>query len=380
MKDRGGCESGGARWAGLLAGVLAVMAAVVIGCGSGGGSNIAPFAGVWVANPGGPDVLHFSGAQINQFRGVFNLPPATLLTTRFISPQDTLFDSAGGLWVVDGGSGRGAAAAVYNFAAAQLANLNSNSAPTPAFVATAPFNFVFPQFAAFDGAGNLWVTDSGGNQILEFTKEQLASPTHVATSPNAVLSSLSFSAPLGMAFDAAGNLWVANNGTTPSIIEIAAATLAAASGPTAVVPIKVLTSTLVDGFQTINNPWGMLFDVNGNLWFTNEQSNVGVCSGTIVEFTAAALAAPGIFIAPPPNVVITPASAGGNMSLCDPNGIAMNSAGDITVANAGNNSLAEYTAQQLMSSGATVPNLLVVGVATTLQSPAGLVYGPLSLH
>jgi len=115
------------------------------------------------------------------------------------------------------------------------------------------------------------------------------------------------------------------------------------------------------------------------MWFTNEQTSVGVCSGTVVEFTAASIAAGGS-LKPTPNVAITQALTSTIESLCDPNGITMNSAGDLTVANAANNSLVEYTAQQIKTSGETVPNLLITGTATTLTTPAGLTYGPLSLQ
>jgi large repetitive protein len=260
--------------------------------------------------------------------------------------------------------------------------LNSTPNPAPTFIigpaaGSLPF-FAFPQFGAFDSSNNLWISDSTNNAIFEFTAAQLASAAGVATSPSAILTSASFNGPLGIVFDSADNLWVANNGGT-TIIAIAAATLTGVSGITPVAPVTTLNTSLVSGFQTIQNPWALLFDANENLWLDNEQTTVGSCSGTVVEFKFASITGGGT-ITPAPNVVITPAAVNSTESLCDPNGLTMNTLGNITVANAGNSSLAEYTATQITTSGALVPNLFLDGANTGLNAPAGLIYGPLSLQ
>jgi hypothetical protein len=85
-------------------------------------------------------------------------------------------------------------------------------------------------------------------------------------------------------------------------------------------------------------------------------------------------------------VVLTQTAIAGTESLCDPNGISMTSAvapatvGNISVANAGNNSVSEYLADQITASGSPTPNLFIIGGATTLRAPTGLSYGPLSLE
>src|SRR5208337_4077170 len=80
-----------------------------------------------------------------------------------------------------------------------------------------------------------------------------------------------FNGPLGIAFDASGNLWVENNGGT-TIVEIAAAVVNAAVGVSTPVIATTLNNTVPPpgGLDTINNPWGILFDANGNMWITNE--------------------------------------------------------------------------------------------------------------
>jgi DNA-binding beta-propeller fold protein YncE len=316
---------GSSRVSGLVAAMGAVMMLAAIGtlgCGGGGGnSGVAPFAGVWVANSGAPAALHFPGTDLN-FGGTFPFPPIPRLNSAlFVSPQDTLFDSNNNLWVVDGGAndGKGTGAAVFRFLFNQVISLNTNSAPAPNFIIKALLpvggtTFVFPQFAAFDAACDLWVSDSGANVIFKFSTAQLSSASGVGLTPAAILTNTAppaaqaFKGPLGIAFDGAGNLWVDNNGGT-TIVEIAAAVLNAAAGTTQVLAQTVLNS---DGgaIPSINNPWGILFDSSGNLWITNEQltAPTGAPDGTVVKFTAASIAGGGI---------ITPAPIPCGDDLCD---------------------------------------------------------------
>jgi hypothetical protein len=394
------------RLTGLITAVGAVMILIAIGsigCGGGGGSGVTvPFAGVWVANGAAPtNVLHFPGADFSA-GGNLPYPPTPRLTTTFVTPQDTLFDSSANMWVVDGGDGTGVGAAVYRFLFSQLTNLKSIPNPTPNFlikaISGAP-KFTFPQFAAFDSAGNLWVSDSATNPIakdemgaiFKFSTAQLGSGAGFSGTPAAVFTNPAvgpgiFNGPIGIAFDSSGNMWVNNNGAgTPSgttIVEIAAAVVNAASGVSTPAIATTLTTNIPPpgGLATINNPWGILFDSSGNMWITNEQLSVAVppaCSGSVVEFTQAAISGGGI-ITPPANVVITQTTVAGRSSLCAPMGITMNAAGDIVVSNFG--WLSQYDASQITSTGNPAPHTLVAGLATLLNLPAGLTYGPLSLR
>ncbi len=262
--------------------------------------------------------------------------------------------------------------------------------PSPAFIIASPLPapiFNFPQFGVFGGGHILWVSDSANNVILKFSAAQLASPTRTALTAAAMLQGAlpgTFNGPLGMAFDSGGNLWVANN-TGNTIVKISAVQLAAASGPVnPITPVVTLTSSTApaSGLQSINNPWGLLLDSNNNLWFTNEQVSVGKCSGSVVEISATNAAA-GIST---PTVELTQTAINGTESLCDPNGISMSAAiapasvGNISVANAQNSTVAEYTASQITSSGAPTPSFFIDGPATKLNIPTGLSYGPLSLE
>jgi streptogramin lyase len=361
-----------------VSGIMAVIAAIAFGCG-GGTTQIVPFAGVWVANAGGADALHFSGAEVH-FTGSSNIPPKTVLNSiTLTSPQDTLFDSSFGMWVVDGGAndGKGSKAALYHYVAAQLGSLNTTSNPAPAIVIkSASFNF--PQFAALDSSGNLWVSDSANNEIFKFSKAQATTPSAVSLVPAATLTNAAFNGPLGIAFDSGGNLWIENNNGT-TIVEVDGRVLAGATGMTAVALATTLNSSAAGGLQTIKNPWGLVFDSSGDLWITNEQLSVSPCSGSVVEFLKAQITGGGN-LTPFPNVVLKQIAVGGTFSLCDPNGITMNAAGTIVVANAAGNSLSEYSSAQIGASGNPTPKLFINGSVTKFNFPTGLTYGPLELQ
>src|SRR5260370_26202581 len=160
---------------------------------------------------------------------------------------------------------------------------------------------------------------------------QLSSAAGFGWPPAAVLSNTgppvaqAFNGPLGIAFDASGNLWVLNNNASalvPStIVAISAAQLGAAAGVTGVTASTVLNSTVVPGgLPTINNPWGIVFDISGNMWITNEQLSIGACSGSVVEFTKGAISGGGL-LAPPADMGVNQTPVGGGAHPRDPHRI-----------------------------------------------------------
>lgn len=64
----------------------------------------------------------------------------------------------------------------------------------------------YPKGLAVDGSGNVYVANSGGNEILVYN------PTYVQQTGKTITKNISN--PSGVAFDTAGNLWVANYGTS----------------------------------------------------------------------------------------------------------------------------------------------------------------------
>lgn len=375
----------------VFAGMLAACggggrsnSAMTNGTAAAGGGTTAPtlMQGLWVAN--GTNVLEFVPSQLTG--GTNNAAPHLMNNSGvFGAPQGVTFDKAGNLWVMDAGTAAVAAVpatastpavpavpahppALYMFTAAQLAALAQAPAPMPAVTITGT-NLNTPQQAVFDAEGNLWVADHGTNAVFVYTPQQLGSGG--AISPNfTITSSDPFNGPLGIVFDKQGDLWIANNGNNDgtTLFRFNAVNLPKPGASTRVklTPDVVLTTNN----NSIQGPWALAFDANGNLW----SSNAGA-PFTLVEFAQANLGASGM---PAPAITISPTMVGGIPSLNAPNGLCFDSLGDLASADsAGAFGVPFFKANQLTSSGATVPDTFLVGGATTLNAPAGCNFGSL---
>ena len=261
--------------------------AVTITSGSAG-SNIGvafdPGGNLWVASNG--SIVEYSASQL----GTSGSPAAavTLSGNSISSPEGLAFDGSGNLWVANAGN-----STVTEFGTAQLATSGS---PTPPVVISAPGSALTrPIGLAFDASGDLWVSNSTPNTVVEYTPAQLVGTGDPA--PTVKLSSvaMSLSAPQFLAFDGGGNLWVANGEglTTFTIEAFTPAQLMAGSGHP--VPAIALSS-----FTNSDAPAGLAFDGGGNLWVSTINS--------VVEFTPSQLGATG---APTPTITITGSALSG---------------------------------------------------------------------
>src|SRR5579872_2306242 len=117
---------------------------------------------------------------------------------------------------------------------------------------------------AFDDAGNLYVADNLQGIIYRITPD---GAFHVFAQESPL------SAPYGLVFDRAGNLYVANEGTD-TISKIS--------------PAGTL-STFVDNARGLLNPRGLVFDTQGNLLVANYFGGISEVApdGSVRTFTSA---------------------------------------------------------------------------------------------
>lgn len=187
--------------------------------------------------------------------------------------------------------------------------------------------------AAFDHAGNLWVSDSAG-YIFEYDVAQLDGSG--ATTPAMTIDATAYGGVTGLAFDASGNLW-AGDFNSSQVLEYTPAQLALGG---AVTPTAVISPNAT---PSLARPEGLAFDVSGNLWVANSSSSVN----TVVAFTPGQLAVAGNST-PDPAVTI---GANGTPSLSRPGGLAFDASGNLWVANLTNNTVVRFGVAQLVPPG-----------------------------
>ncbi len=200
----------------------------------------------------------------------------------------------------------------------------------------------------------LWVPNSHGNYISEFTPSMLKSSGTPA--PALINSSGDLSQPWGLAFDRHRNLWVSNvgaggagEGTLTMFTFAQLKELPTTPAPPATVVISGL-----------NGPEGLEFDVAGNLWVADDGS------GSLLEFTPDQLASSG---SPTPNTTITSADMSG------PVGIAFDRSGALWVADESNNEVLQFTHDQLEAGGAQTPNVVLQNDGSgSLDAPEPLAF------
>lgn len=219
----------------------------------------------------------------------------------------------------------------------------------PATVTTISTTISNPYGLAIDAAGNLFIADENGGEVLKVT----------AGGVHTVYASGMFK-PTGLALDGAGNLWIADPG---------------AHAVWEVTPAGVQTQPLT----TLTNPFGLAFDGAGNLYFVDASldhitrispQGVQTSLGSGFNFPAGVAVdnAGNVYVADVGNGVvheITPANAMTSFAtgLSQPANLALDAAGNVYVTEFGNGQVVQITpggVQTTLASGGVNPFGIVI--------------------
>jgi hypothetical protein len=212
---------------------------------------------------------------------------------------------------------------------------------------------------AFDAAGNLWLASNpppGSDQnrrILKFAASTLRVSDPNPT-PEVTLRGTSFWYPVALAFDRAGNLWTADF-INDRLVKFSPAQLLTDGAP---VPTTVL-SNVSPGYP-LSSPIDLAIDADGNLWVANLSTDRPT---DLVMYTATQAQAGG---SPNPAIRI------GRPSLPGVRGLAFDATGGLWMGIPG--ALARFSRAQLSGGGAPPPQIVIQD--STLSWPAFLVFNP----
>jgi sugar lactone lactonase YvrE len=290
--------------------------------------------------------------------GAGNLFVADNSTIRKITPTGVVTTLAGTAGAYGSADGTGADASFGGFATVAadgagnvfVADQNNNTIRkiTPSGVVTtlagtagssgsangtgAAARFNGPEGVAVDGAGNVFVADYKNNTIRKITPTgvvtTLAGSAGASGSADGTGTAARFHSPQGVAVDGAGNVFVADGATIRKITPTGVVTTLAGSAG---------ASGSADGTGTaarFSDPFGVAVDGTGNVFVADCSNN------TIRKIT-------------PSGVVTTLAGTAGSSGSADgtgaaarfgdPEGVAVDGAGNVFVADSNNNTIRKIT-------------------------------------
>jgi len=285
----------------------------------------------------------------------------TVTTAPFNGPTGVVVDAAGNVYVADNGN-ETIRKITPTGVVSTFAGLTGSPGSTDGTGSSARFNSPFG--IAVDAAGNVYVADRGNHTIRKITPagdvSTLAGLAGSAGSTDGAGSAARFSNPSAVAVDAAGTVYVADTGNQ-TIREITAvgvvSTLAGLANNQG-------SSDGTGNAARFNHPFGVAVDAAGNVYIgdTFNQTIRKITAAGVVSTLAGLANSQGI------------ADGSGNVArFHQPGGVAVDTAGNVYVADAGNSTIRAITPAGVVStlagSAGNAGNIDGTGAAARFNAP-----------
>jgi len=299
-------------------------------------------------------------ASIAIGQGSLNLGNAGNGRSGLSFPFAAVFDKLGNLWVSDSNNNR-----ILEFSPPFSTGMNATlvigqASFTTYASASGSTGLYFPAGLAFDSAGNLWVADAGNSRVLEFKApfSNGMAASLVIGQQNFAISSPGLAAnrlyePFSVTFDSLGDLLVADSGNS-RVVGFAAPLTGGESATLVIGQASFTTQAQGDTQTNLHAPEGVAFDRSGNLWVSDTGNDRVLGFGSLLTngIKASVVLGQGSFTSSVPTTSQT--------NLIGPQGIAIDSAGNLWVSDASNNRLVDFA-----SSGASTSSTVTISVPST---------------
>lgn len=246
--------------------------------------------------------------------GTLGFAGGTSATAQFYSPQGIAVDATGNVYVSDQGNN-----AIYKITGTTVTILAGDGTAGSSNGTGSAARFNSPQGLAVDATGNIYVADRGNNRIRKITPAGVVT-TFAGTGATGFIDGdgvtvAIFNRPTGIAADAAGNLYVTDQGNV-ALRKITTAGL---------------VSTLVGGNKIyndlLNTPAGVAVDATGNIYMTDQSGRIMIITSQNVLYKLAGKVDTSGFLDGPKTTAL----------FSSPTGIAVDASKNIYVADQNNN-------------------------------------------
>jgi DNA-binding beta-propeller fold protein YncE len=230
-----------------------------------------------------------------------------------------------------------------------------------------------PYGLAFDASGNLWMANEGNNNVTEYSPGYSSGSEGIGvfkSPPDGYTNSGYFNQPLGLAIDASGHVWVAAYSGGDYISELSS------NGNPVARPIY--------SGGGLASPYGIAIDPSGNVWVANfgsrlsEFNSSGTSISTSSGYTGGGLNQPWHLAIDSVGNVWVPNSGGTSVSefsnagtpLCGSNGLTgggINQPYGVAIDGSGNVWVANYTGVHHTTNTSSITKL--VGASSPVVTP-----------